>query len=936
MNRRVLVAILLVIAAAGGAWWWGHARSAHRPAAAAATAGSAQLGGARERAQRSGEVAGQARVMIDDEPRGTLRLEGQVVDADDHPVAGATVAITAFPPRRATSEADGSFAFDGLVARPYTLIARAPQGVAGPVTAPLTEKSDPVVLRLRRAGKLTVAVVGASGAPVAGATVELRGIDVQRATADGKPAVFAPVVPGPYQIAAWADGMARAFQVIQISAGDAQARLVLASGAPVRGRVVDDRGAGIGDARVRYSGASDWSQQANARLDGAVTAADGSFAFDALPAGSFRFIATHPERAPATSALVTLDGKTARDGVVIAMEVGAAVRGRVVDAQHHPVASARVRIGGAADQRRMQLEAPRQAFSDAQGAFEIKGLPRKALSAVALHETGSSQTVAVDTTRGDVAELVLAIEMTGTISGKVVDPQGQPVEGAQVTAGPSFAGGRGAFDASQWRLRGLPDAVSDAAGKFTLTGLAPGQYRIAAAMARARGPGIGGRGLRDGVTASTGDNSVVLVLQPDGGVKGRVAFSDGTVPGMFTVSVQQIQQTFGGGDGSFVLDGIAPATYEVSVRGPSFQTRSVEIAIEAAKTADAGTIVVVKGRSIAGVVVADGQPVPGATVYAGRTVFGNGTTSAAQPGPAAGGLAGAFAGGTKNTTTDEAGAFSLSGFGDGDLTLVAEQDAIGRSRALRLPQGVAGQAELVLSLEKFGALKGVLQQGGKSAEGIVVTCQSTSTPGAVYAVAAGADSAYRFDRLAPDVYKVSATLGQPFTGMRFYSKQIEVPAGQEVTADLAVDPGTIELDLAITARSGTLGITSAWLVGGLLSATNASDLSLKIAAAGAGTSQRVVARGADPARFTAVAPGNYSACATPYPAEVRGTAVFDYVARHSDALPAFCKPIVVAPAPNQQTAEIAVDVPPFIPDPGAGSGSGGPGSGSGSGRGSSR
>src|SRR5258705_551702 len=74
-------------------------------------------------------------------------------------------------------------------------------------------------------------------------------------------AVFATVVPGGYQIAAWADGKAKAFQWIQIGAGDAEAKLALTAGAAVSGRVVDEHGTGIAGARTRYSGVSDWNRQ---------------------------------------------------------------------------------------------------------------------------------------------------------------------------------------------------------------------------------------------------------------------------------------------------------------------------------------------------------------------------------------------------------------------------------------------------------------------------------------------------------------------------------------------------------------------------------------------------------------------------------------------------------------------------------------------------
>jgi RNA polymerase sigma-70 factor (ECF subfamily) len=55
---------------------------------------------------------GAERVIREDDPTGALRLEGQVIGADENPVGGAIVAIDTNPPRTVTSEADGSFAFD--------------------------------------------------------------------------------------------------------------------------------------------------------------------------------------------------------------------------------------------------------------------------------------------------------------------------------------------------------------------------------------------------------------------------------------------------------------------------------------------------------------------------------------------------------------------------------------------------------------------------------------------------------------------------------------------------------------------------------------------------------------------------------------------------------------------------------------------------------
>src|SRR5207302_8205244 len=101
---------------------------------------------------------------------------------------------------------------DHLVGRQYTVAARAPGGIAGPVTARLTDKTETIVLRLRAGAKVTVRVAGTDGKPIDGATVELRGQDAQMQTTAGGAAIFAPVVPGGYEVVAWAPGTAKVYQ----------------------------------------------------------------------------------------------------------------------------------------------------------------------------------------------------------------------------------------------------------------------------------------------------------------------------------------------------------------------------------------------------------------------------------------------------------------------------------------------------------------------------------------------------------------------------------------------------------------------------------------------------------------------------------------------------------------------------------------------------
>jgi hypothetical protein len=310
-------------------------------------------------------------------------------------------------------------------------------------------------------------------------------------------------------------------------------------------------------------------------------------------------------------------------------------------------------------------------------------------------------------------------------------------------------------------------------------------------------------------------------------------------------------------------------------------------------------------------------------VYAGRQVVGGGTTNDSPMG----GFGALASVGTKQDTTGADGAFALAGFGDGDLAIVADHPAIGRSKPLRVGDDNPNQTQLVLELQKYGALSGVLRQGGQPQGSVAVTVQSTTTPGALYVVTTGPDGAYRFDRLAPDTYKVSATVGSMRMGLRFYSKQIDVPPGKEVTVDLAVDPGPVTVEAEAQAAGGKVGIVVAYLISTSITATTANQLQLALAAAGPGTSQLAIGRGSTPATFTNVTPGAYTACAVPLPLEVKGIGAIGYVDRHAGKLGAFCKAVDVLASPDTQATQIPVQIPPFIPDNPPTTGGGGRGGG---------
>src|SRR5687767_10781192 len=112
MTRKLIPVVALVAVAIVAVWWWQRGGGEPAKPAAKVVAGSAAAPvKAPGSEQRTGNVDLAQRVLIDDDPKGALRLEGQVVDANDQPAAGITVVLASNPSRTTTSEADGGFAF---------------------------------------------------------------------------------------------------------------------------------------------------------------------------------------------------------------------------------------------------------------------------------------------------------------------------------------------------------------------------------------------------------------------------------------------------------------------------------------------------------------------------------------------------------------------------------------------------------------------------------------------------------------------------------------------------------------------------------------------------------------------------------------------------------------------------------------------------------
>ncbi len=868
-------------------------------------------------AVKTGSATGaqQAQVLFDDDPMGGLRLEGQVIDSNQEPVAGAIVSIDARPPKITKTSDDGSFFFESLVGKSYDVVARSPDGVAGPVTVRLSESSEPVILSLVPGSKVHVTVVSEQDPEgISDVSLELRGLDVQSTATDSAgQATFTQVPVGGYHVVAKAEGYApvRAFVSVSRSGATVDTRLELKPGAAVHGSVVDTDGKAVPGARVIYGGASNWGVRASARLDGVLSDDSGNFSFPALPGGSFRFTATAEGFASGSSALVSLNAQEETTGVVVVMEPEATLRGMVLSKEGEPIAAARVRVAVKTARRMGPQGRTRQAFSDDKGHYELSGLSRSEYEVLAIHALGSSAIEVVDLSKAPYSgELTLELAIDGVIAGVVVDSAGEPIAGAQVMVSPNFLKTKDQ-SFSRWRMSGRAPELTDSGGHFRVTGLEKDEFY----SVRAFPGGESSRGrawMTEPVDARSGDEDLRIVLPADGGIKGTVVLENGKSPTSFTVSTGWRRGTpFFSDDGKFELSDLPPQEFTVTIRGPGFEQRQIpNVKIEEGKILDLGSLKVNQGRTVSGRVVdANGSPVQGAVVSAGRVIFGDGSSSVAS-----GGSRNPLARDTKTTTSGENGGFEIFGTTLGDLSVVADHETIGRSLPVKVQLSNESIVGLELVLQKTGALEGVVRKSGVPEAGVILIASSTRVEGVTFNVATGQDGKYRFDRLVPDEYRVKGMVGgNPMAGMSFFAKLVDVVPEQVTTLDLDIDEGGAVLKVSLQAET-KLGFSMLSIVPGKHEATSARELSDTVGQ-GAGFEGSGMSIRGRPAVVKNLKPGGYTICAIVYPVEVTGMAgTMDYIRREGDNLPAQCSSVQITSEP-EQAVTLKVVIPAYVPPP---------------------
>ncbi|HEY5947648.1 MAG TPA: sigma-70 family RNA polymerase sigma factor, partial [Kofleriaceae bacterium] len=845
-------------------------------------------------AAMSTERVGADPMTREDDPTGALRLEGQVIGADEKPVGGAIVAIDTNPPRTVTSEADGSFVFDHLMGRDYKLEARADDGYAGPAYLRLAEDTEPVILRLGPGASVTVEVRDAdSGAPIAGAAVELRStLSWTATTGDDGVARLRGVGGSGFDMSlkVAAQGYAPELRRVSPSPGDDRRELMtLRRGASVSGRAITTDGKLIASARVLAVSTAEPFPLADPRRDGVITGKNGEWSVASVAAGSYRFVLTHPDYEPATTAPVVVDGTTPRSGIEIRAAAGGEVRGTVTSTSGAPVVAADVRFVASGG---VVWRTARQAFTDTDGKYVIRGLPRRRAQLVATHVSGASDLVDIDLTNSARATANLTLSIDGAIDGTVVTTSGEPVPEAQVVAEPDWSGN--VTERERWGVRGDQYRIADAAGKFHIGGLPAGNYRVRAAR-----PGTSESMLwtQVGQVVPTNTTGLRLTVSSPSTLEGRVLYEDGSPPPAFTVAVgYATPKPFATADGRFSIE-VPGGAFNLAVSGPTFIRKLVAIEVKDGSKKDLGTVTVKRGRSISGRVIdASGMPVAAATVAAGQLLTGDGQKLYIESESV----------GAQETTTDGQGRFVMSGFPPASITVTAGKDGVGRSQSVSIPSGPSS-AEVELVLAATGSVSGTVRVDGTPLAETIIIASPANGSSSNFFVTTGPDGSFALDALTPGLYAITPIIGD--AGDKHF-RRVDIVAGQRAQVDINVTTGSGSIEITVKTEAGEPVLASRVAVIGMrvdapnLAALRYGALLPSLPADGPPVPFFIRKARGGPARVDHMKPGTYTACAVPLPGDPQNPLVAQQLQEQVNSLPMKCAPATIGGGEKKVTITV--------------------------------
>ncbi|HSF43650.1 MAG TPA: carboxypeptidase regulatory-like domain-containing protein, partial [Thermoanaerobaculia bacterium] len=527
-------------------------------------------------------------------------VAGRVVDAGTGAaIPGALVwspeaALT--PP--VLSGADGTFKLRLPVRFRREVRAAAPGRFPAGAEVPAGGTAAPVTLALAPAAVIAGSVVDEQGGAVAGCFLaSTDGTDAEKpprlgwSRPDGSFRLASLLPARRYTVMAAQEGFAPGnAEVTTAPAGKTAPplRIVLTRGQRAFGRVVDEEGRPVAGVMLTLEPAFEDEPLPLEEIEGTEETgfsvvvlegssdAQGAFEIPGVSAGTFTLRAMREGFAAFSKEGIEIAAApAATDLGTITLEHGVAIEGRVTDSKGHPIEGAQVTATpfvplGAVGSFDVTSQQPEETGAD--GSFRIGTLKRGERYDLSVRHRGHVPTTApgVEAPAGDVR---IVLQTARTLSGRVVGPGREPVPGAEIAATEET---KASFEGSGYEFTSTrPLAVTDAEGRFSIADLEAGTLNLVVSARKYRTRRLEGFRMPDEDV-----DSLEIVLDRGARLEGRVIDGEGepVVRARLEARLQGGEGfsdpdsqplTVSGEDGSYVLQGLETAQYQIVVESPT-------------------------------------------------------------------------------------------------------------------------------------------------------------------------------------------------------------------------------------------------------------------------------------------------------------------------------------------------------------------------------
>jgi hypothetical protein len=305
-------------------------------------------------------------------------------------------------------------------------------------------------------------VIDTEGRPIRRATVILQGPGWQQMDTDAN---------GQYELTGLSEGeytlRAASYsysssESVTAEAGSTHVNIVLKGLATIEGQVVS-RATGEPVEAFRVRAKREGGNVLFIRDDWVhVRGAGGRFRLTGVEAGPVSVEVLPEGYAAKVQPVGTVSGGETLDNVVIRVDNGGTLTGRVVDGQGHGVSSAMLFVGAAPDDQWNQ-DREKRTVSGPDGAYEITSLPAGAVTVIATHAQFARTSVDVHVTPSVINRRDIVLSSGGTVTG-VITLDGKPMPDQEVHV--------------SFESNGHKSAPTDSDGRYEIGGLPDGGVRL--------------------------------------------------------------------------------------------------------------------------------------------------------------------------------------------------------------------------------------------------------------------------------------------------------------------------------------------------------------------------------------------------------------------------------------------------------------------------